>query len=112
VEPSPRPSSRPTSADERWRRWGPTTQNADGTAHFAYFDEPHQLSFIWDGQSTEAEVSFGGYGEPVTDRIPLDEILPALFVDSDIGGQPIDWLDWFTQVCRNYIDEGRAHGRE
>lgn len=79
-------------------------QNADGTAHFTYFDEPTQLSFVWDGHSTHIEVCWGGYGEPVIDQIDLQQYLPSLFEESDEGGTPIAWLDWYALICRLYVE--------
>lgn len=39
----------------------------DGTAHMAVYVDHH--SFIWNGSSA-IYISYGGYGEPVTDVIP------------------------------------------
>jgi hypothetical protein len=47
------------------------TQNADGTAHLAYFDRDTQLSFVWDCFSPFVEVCHGGYAEPVSDLAPV-----------------------------------------
>jgi hypothetical protein len=48
-----------------------TPQNADGTAHIAYFDKATETSFVWNGVEDVVEVCRGGYGEPVSDTFPL-----------------------------------------
>ena len=72
-------------------------QNADGTPHFAYYDLPNLLSFIWDGKSPVIEVSQGGYGEPVFDTIPVNGRAGISNATS------IRWMDWFQLVCTNYV---------
>ena len=72
-------------------------QNDDGTPHFAYYDKPNQLSFIWDGRSPCIEVSHGGYGEPVVDHIPVNGRAGISSASST------RWMDWFQLVCTNYV---------
>lgn len=77
-------------------------QNADGTPHFAYFDLPTQLSFVWNGNFEQAiEVCWGGYAEPV-----IDHIEPRNY--SSLGGgmaaSAADWLNWFKVLCDLYIE--------
>lgn len=71
----------------------------DGTPHFAYFDHPTQLSFVWDGKAEYIEVSRGGYGEPVIATIGLRHP-PAIMGKR----QALDWLDWFQVICRSYLE--------
>ena len=78
----------------------PTTsrQDDDGTPHFTYFDYDTQLSFVWDGKSDHIQVAHGGYGEPVSDTIPLS--LPTN--DTMTNGKA--WLLWFMIHCRLYLE--------
>lgn len=79
-------------------------QNEDGTPHITYFDFLSQTSFVWDGESTQVEVCHGGYGEPVVDTIDVQQVYPSLFLDTDEGGKPKDWLQWFKVLCDWYLD--------
>lgn len=95
-------------------------QNADGTPHMTYYDAERQLSFVWDGRSTEIEVSVGGYGEPVRDVIDLMRFNPSMFstdastdvrvpvlvptTDEPLVEQAHDWLQWFATICQLHIE--------
>lgn len=48
-------------------------QGEDGTVHLTYYDKEHELSFVWDGKAGCVEVSHGGHGEPVIDRIEVTD---------------------------------------
>lgn len=73
-------------------------QNADGCPHFAYFDADLQLSFVWDGRSDHIEVCYGGYGEPVSDRLPVDLTTVRLT-------WPAFALMQFQVRCEQYVAE-------
>lgn len=73
-------------------------QGKDGTAHVAYFDKQHQVSFIYDClQGDWIDVSVGGYGEPLIARIPTQE-----FNDETPIGLA---LEAFETRCRRFIKE-------
>jgi hypothetical protein len=72
-------------------------QNADGTPHFTFFDQPSQMSFIWDGNSSCIEVSHGGYGEPAIDHI---QVVPRAGIANASAQR---WMELFQLVCTNYI---------
>jgi hypothetical protein len=72
-------------------------QGNDGVPHVTYFDFPTQLSFVWDGKSEQIEVSHGGYGEPVSDKIQL---FPLTL---NIPDTPAGWMARFQAACEAYI---------
>src|SRR5690242_829159 len=75
----------------------PLPQNEDGTPHFTYFDKPTQLSFVWDGSTPYIEVSHGGYGEPMMDKLPVPDRLRE-------GGTKPRWaLEDFAALCDGYV---------
>lgn len=76
----------------------PEPQNADGTAHFTYFDYLTQLSFIWDGHSEFIEVSRGGYGEPVMDKYHPESLSLQIKANSR------NWMHWYAGVCQLYVE--------
>jgi hypothetical protein len=67
-------------------------QDADGDAHFTYFDKNTQASFVWDGESPVVQVSLGGYGEPVFSRFPIQYAM----MERDT---PKMVLTWFKVAC-------------
>lgn len=82
----------------------PNRQDEDGTPHFCYFDKPTQLSFVWDGKSSNIQVAHGGYGEPVADQIPVNRLV-------DITNSKA-WLVWFKTLCEAYVDENKDRWKE
>lgn len=75
-------------------------QNADGRPHFTYYDTDTLLSFAWDGHSQTVEVSEGGYGEPVTDRIPIGTFRQHL--------RASEHLEAFRTACDRYVEKQMA----
>lgn len=67
----------------------------DGTAHLAYFDKESQLAFTWSGHGP-VDVSHGGFGEPVTDRLDLER-LRTLALDPTAGVDAV--FSVFKGVC-------------
>jgi hypothetical protein len=76
-------------------------QNEDGRAHLAYFDKPHQLSFIWDCYDPVIQVCYGGYGEPVTDTIEVTQYLRD-------PKSPATTATRFEVVCMEYVKRYEA----
>jgi hypothetical protein len=73
-------------------------QDGDGIPHFAYFDKPTQLSFVWDGSAEHPiQVAWGGYGEPIIDH--LETHLVGLVPET-----PAAWLHWFKIQCEEYVE--------
>lgn len=79
-------------------------QNADGTAHIAYYDVRGEgYSYVWDGKSPNIQVCVGGYGEPV------DHTIPAVSI------WQVDNLDWpvdLTEMLSEFEDTCAQHTNE
>ncbi len=72
----------------------------DGTAHVSYFDADRQLSFVWDGSLEHPiEVEAGGYGEPVTALLLVDEsdLPPSNYL------RAAEWMVWFEALCQRSV---------
>ena len=72
----------------------------DGTAHVTYYDEPHCLSFVWDGATEHPiEVEHGGYGEPVSVLLFINEsdLSPAQHL------RAVEWMVWFESMCQRTV---------
>jgi hypothetical protein len=78
-------------------------QAANGTPHFTYYDELSALSFVWDGQSNQIDVSQGGYQEPVVESFNV----PMMVLDENETA--VHWLLWFQAACLTYAT---LRGRE
>lgn len=74
-----------------------TRQDTDGMPYLAYYDQATQLGFVWDGKAPVIEVSHGGMGEPVIDKI---KVAGRVGINS---ATILRWMDWFQLVCINYV---------
>lgn len=85
----------------------PDPQNADGRPHLAYFiadEERGGVSFVWSMEPGEPiEVCFGGYGEPMTYKIDLDEESHKNFLAYTRGGR--DLMQMYKTICDNFYIE-------
>lgn len=91
--------ARSTDTEDRMTKDIP---GADGTAHLAYYDRKHELSFVYDNRHADdnVEVSRGGYGERVTDRFSAFEF------DDEWGanhGSYTDVFRRFERLCQAYV---------
>jgi hypothetical protein len=68
-----------------------------GSPHLTYYWAPLHLSFVWNGVSEAIDVCHGGYGEPVSLRVP------SLVTK----GTPAEVLAAFRNHCADWMRDPR-----
>lgn len=68
----------------------PPRMDEDGQPYIGFFHKPSQHQFNWDGVSPHAQVCHGGFGEPITDVVPVTSM--GASPTEELRGAAMSWL--------------------
>lgn len=72
-------------------------QNEDGTAHLAYYDKEHEISFVWNGsRGKRIDVCPGPYGEPADDSHEINLAFSPTSMSLSAA------LSYFAEDCKRW----------